>query len=59
MSSNRNGSEHDEEHDEEYEDEEAHTHSSDEWLDALQQQDDEDEDGEGKFDTKIHYHPLP
>jgi WD repeat-containing protein 23 len=47
MSSNRNGSEHDEEHDEEYEDEEAHTHSSDEWLDALQQQDDEDEDGEG------------
>ncbi|EAQ89814.1 hypothetical protein CHGG_06433 [Chaetomium globosum CBS 148.51] len=47
MSSNRNGSEHDEEHDEEYEDEEALTHSSDEWLDALQQQDDEDEDGEG------------
>jgi ABC-type nickel/cobalt efflux system permease component RcnA len=50
---------HDDEHDEDYEDEEAsHTHSSDEWLDALQQQDDEDEDGEGEFGTKTNSHPL-
>ena len=44
--------EHDDEHDQEYEDEASHTQSSDEWLDALQQQGDEDEDDEGMFEAK-------